>query len=100
MGQLAQQGLRSSDRIDDQIKIVNRANQSVKDAMNRIDDAGRPVDTDALFNQHRSDVIEAQGALDEAITALGYGDDSIKGLIQPLKEIITPLNDYLDKLKD
>jgi hypothetical protein len=93
-------GIRSPERINEQIKYLENAQQSSNRARGRIDDASRPVDTNELFNLHRKDVVGGINELDDAITELKRGDSSLQELASELESVKSALTDYEDKLDE
>lgn len=93
-------GIRSPERINEQIKYLENAHQSSNRARGRIDDASRPVDTNELFNLHRKDVVGGINELDDAINELNRGDSSLKSLANELQGVKSTLTDYEDKLDE
>ncbi len=92
--------VRAPDQIKEQIKYVTTAQDSLGRARNSVDEASRPVDTDALFDTHIGDVTRAQNHLEDAINELGNGDNSVQGLQSTLRDALGELRDYGDQLDE
>ena len=92
--------VRAPDQIKEQIKYVTTAQDSLGRARTSVDEASRPVDTDALFDTHIGDVTRAQNHLEDAINELGNGDNSVQGLQSTLRDALGELRDYGDQLDE
>lgn len=92
--------VRAPDQVKEQIKYVTSAHESVGRARTSVDEASRPVDTDALFDTHIGDVTRAQNHLEDAINELGNGDNSVQGLQSTLRDALGELRDYGDQLDE
>ncbi len=92
--------VRAPDQIKEQIKYVTTAQDSLGRARTSVDEASRPVDTDALFDTHIGDVTRAQNHLEDAINELGNGDNSVQGLQSTLRGALGELRDYSDQLDE
>jgi len=93
-------GASGANSVKRRMDFLDRAQDNVDQARARVGDASRPVNTNSLFDAHRTDVVEAINQLDDAAEELKNSPTYFAELISEIGGVKAILQKYDDDIDE